>query len=438
MLTACATIELVLFCWLCSLGQEAFTDFVSAPDTTKYNRLALQLSEGRLTSGPSSSRTLGYPLFLSLCYLIGGRSYGLYVVIATQLVLNIVFTWGCWRLLERIAPAAGVKLRSMATLFFFWAGMGMALYLLTDFLASFFFGIFLYGMLFWRRRSSVPLSGTALALATSTRPTFTFIPFLLPLAAYLIGGFTSKVPKNYLIAFILFSFVATGISVMHQYTSDGYIGPSSVVTQNIVRIIYFSLKEDQLTESDYTREFEGEIGRRAGQPFVTLSRSAQEKYAKEMLFEVLVSHPRQVILYLVRNFVKYIFVPVESVVARLTALYLSEQAYLTYVRPVLGLLCLPVWLFSLSPPFGSPKKYKMYYLLVVIFLLYVVGVSAITPLQGERMRFPVLVFMLPVMVWNVHCLHSYLSEWLVQRARKVTLLPKLLCLSNALIWRPTF
>ena len=375
-----------------------------------------------LTSG---QRTLGYPLFLSLCYLIGGRSYGIYVAIATQLVLNIVFTWGCWRLLQRIAPAAGVRLRSIVTLFFFWAGMGMALYLMTDFLASFFFGVFLYGMLFWRSRSSVPLSGTALALATLTRPTFTFIPFLLPLAAYLIGRFTSKVPKNYLIAFMLFSFVATGISIIYQYTSDGYIGPSPVVTQNIERTIYFSLKENQLTESDYIREFEGEIERRAGQPFVTLSRSAQEKYAREMLFEVLVSHPRQIILYLVRNFVKYIFVPVESVVARLTALYMSEQAYLTYVRPVLGLLCLPIWLFSLSPPFGSPKKYKMYYLLVVIFLLYVVGISVMTPLQGERMRFPVLVFMLPVMVWNVHRLHSYLIQWLVQPGRKVTLLPKL-------------
>src|SRR5262249_21109701 len=104
LLTACAAIELLLFCWLCSLEQEAFRDFVWTPDTFSYNRIALQLFEyDRValqltedTSLTSGQRTLGYPLFLFLCYLVGGRSYGIYVVIATQLVLNIVFTWGCW------------------------------------------------------------------------------------------------------------------------------------------------------------------------------------------------------------------------------------------------------------------------------------------------------------------------------------------------------
>ena len=123
------------------------------PDTYEYNRIALQLFEynrialqleenNKLTSG---QRTLGYPLFLYLGYLIGGRSYGMYVVIALQLMLNLIFRWGCWRLLQRIAPAAGIRLRSIVTLFFFWASLGMALYLLTDFLASFLFGVFFYG-----------------------------------------------------------------------------------------------------------------------------------------------------------------------------------------------------------------------------------------------------------------------------------------------------
>jgi hypothetical protein len=52
----------------------------------------------------------------------------------------------------------------------------------------------------------------------------------------------------------------------------------------------------------------------------------------------------------------------------------------------------------------------MYYLLVMMFLLYVVGISAMAPRQGERMRFPVLAFMLPAMVWNVHRMHSYISR----------------------------
>lgn len=425
-LTACTAIELLLFCWLCSLDQEAFRAFVWTPDTPEYNRIASQLFEYNRIALPLeengtfalSRRTLGYPLFLYLGYLIGGRSYWVYVIIATQLVLNIIFTWGCWRLLQRIAPAAGIRLRYIVTLFFFWAGLGLSLSLMSDFLASFLFGLFIYGFIFCRSRSSVFLSGTSLALATLTRPTFTLIPFLLPFAAYLIGQFSSKVPRKHLIAFIICSFIATGISVIYQYTIDRYVGPSPIVTQNIERTIYFSLKENHLAEFDYIGEFKGEIERRAGRPFVTLSRSDQEKYAKEIFFEVFISHPRQIILYLVKNFVKYVFTPIESGVIKLTAFYMSEQTYQTYIRPVLGLLCLPIWLLSLSPPIGSPAKYKMYYLLVVILLFYVVGMSVMAPLAGERMRFPVLAFMLPVMVWNLHGLHSYLRQWLSSASGK--------------------
>jgi hypothetical protein len=418
LLTACAAIELLLFGWLCSLNQEAFGEFVWTPDTVEYNRIALQLFEYNRIALPlaenatltSGQRTPGYPAFLYMGYLIGGRSYGIYVVIATQLIFNIIFTWGCWRLLQRIAPAAGIGLKCIVTLFFFWAGLGMALALTTDFLSSLFFGVFLYGVMFCRSRSSVLLSGTSLSLATLTRPTFTLIPFLLPLAAYFIGQFSSKVPRKHLIAFMIFSVMATCISSIYQYTADGYIGPSPIVTQNIERAIYFSLKESYLTEANYIGEFKQDIGRRAGQPYGTLSRSDQEKYAKEMFFEVLISHPGQILLYLVKNFVKYIFVPIEACVMKLTMFYISEQTYVAYVRPVLGLLCLPIWLLSLSPPIGFPKKSKKYYLCVVTLLLYVVGLSAMTPLQGERMRFPMLAFMLPVMVWNIHGLHSYLMS----------------------------
>jgi hypothetical protein len=341
----------------------------------------------------------------------------MYVVIAAQLAINIVFTWGCWRLLQRIAPDAGTSLRFLVTLLFFWAGMGLALSLMTDFIASFCFGVFLYGMLFWRYRFSGLVSGIALALATLIRPTFTFIPLLLPPAAYLTARITTKVPRSHLVGFVLFSLLATGASTMHQYAADGYFGPSPALTPNIERTIYFSLKANHLSESDYIREFEEEIERRAGQPFTTLTRTDLEKYAKEMLLETLVSHPAEVILYLAKNFVKYIFVPIESATAKLTTLHISDEAYLTYVRPALGLLCLPIWLFSLTLPFGAPHKRKMYYLFVMMFLVYVVGISAMAPRQGERMRFPVLAFMLPVMVLNVHRLHSCLRQRVVPAGR---------------------
>ena len=118
-LTIFALIELLLFLWLCSLDQEGFMQFVSSPDTPGYIRVALELV--RNVTLITSPRTLGYPFFLSLGYLMGGGSYGPYMVIAAQLILNIVFTWSCWTISERIAPAAGTALRTAITVFFFWA-----------------------------------------------------------------------------------------------------------------------------------------------------------------------------------------------------------------------------------------------------------------------------------------------------------------------------
>jgi hypothetical protein len=41
--------------------------------------------------------------------------------------------------------------------------------------------------------------------------------------------------------------------------------------------------------------------------------------------------------------------------------------------------------------------------------MYIIGISAIAPGQGERYRFPLLMFMLPVGVWNVQALQRYLN-----------------------------
>jgi hypothetical protein len=407
LLIAGATIELLLFIWLCSVGQKVFMQLVSAPDTSSYIRIAQHLvQDGILVSSP---RTLGYPLFLCLGYLIGGMRYGMYVVIAAQLILNIVFSWVCWSLLQRVTPTSGVRLRAIITLFFFWAGMGMALSLLSDFLAAFFFSVFLYGMLFWRSRSSLLLSGGSLALATLTRPTFTFMPVLLPVAVFLIGCFTSKVPRYHLAVFILCSLSATGVSIAYQYSSYGYVGPSSIVAKNIGRTLSV-LTKGKITREDY-EEFDKKLAEQAGRPFLTLSRTEEEKYAVQIFRSELNSRPGMMLSQLLKTFVKYLFAPVESSVAKLTTPFVTERTYTTYVRPVLGLVCLPIWLLSLLPPIGWSKEYKMYYILVMMFLFYVVGITVMNPLQGERIRFPVLVFMLPVAVLNTHNIRDYLTQW---------------------------
>jgi len=191
----------------------------------------------------------------------------------------------------------------------------------------------------------------------------------------------------------------------------GYIGPSAVLAANIENTIYYALKEGEVSRTDYSKEFEREIRIRAGEPYNALSISMQEKYAKQILVNESISHPREMFIFFVKNFLKHIFAPIESVVQKLILLYTSDKIYFTYVRPVLGLMCLAVWLFSLIPPISLENRQLLYYFFTMMFLLYVIGISVITQFQGERIRFPVLAFMLPVMVWNVHHVYGYLRGW---------------------------
>jgi hypothetical protein len=164
--------------------------------------------------------------------------------------------------------------------------------------------------------------------------------------------------------------------------------------------LHHALIGSELTKEGY-EAFNKKISEYADKPHGALSEREKEKYAVRIFFSKLLSQPRIILLYMLKTFLKYLFVPIESLIWKLTALYASDQVYSTYVRPILALICLPVWLLSLIPPVDSPKK-RAYYLMMITFLVYVVGVTAINPLQGERIRFPILAFMLSVMVWNVH------------------------------------
>lgn len=385
----CIGIEVVVFVWLSSLGQDGFKKIVSSPDTVEYVQVAHALAEkGQLIA---SRRTLGYPMFMALGYGLGGDLYGPQIVIAVQLILNVVFTFLCWRLLERITPNVSVGLRAVATLVFFWAGLGMALNLLSDFLASFLFAVFLYGMLFWRKPLLCILSGSCLAVATLTRPTFILIPFLVPLSAFLVGRVTSKVPASYVLVFIFSSLAATGASIVYQYRLSGYLGPSSVVSQNIGRMLSYDDYEEFRTKiADYAHL------NSAGD----LSPAEEEKYARELFWQELFASPQKIILPLLQTLVKYIFVPIEYVVAKFTVFIRDDATYVGYVRPVLFAVFLPMWILFLIPPFRSASKVIAFYSLTMILLLYILGISLHTKDQGERIRFPMLAFMLPVILCN--------------------------------------
>ncbi len=411
LLILCAAVEGVLFGWLCTLPTDAFWAFVSDPDPAEYWRVARHLaaSDWWLTT----SRTLGYPAFLALCQRLGGAVYGAHVAIALQLLLNLGLTGLCWRLLQRLAPSVGERGRFVAALFCFWAGMGMALMLMSDFLSALLFAVFVYGLLFWRRHRSLWISGTALALATWVRPTLMVIPLLLPLMAWCVARVTSRVPVGHLVVFAVCILAATGASTAYQYAADGYLGPSSIVAQNVGRTVVFATLDGTVTGNDYPR-FIPQIEARAGAPDETLSRREVQQHAMRIFFETLWTHPKPMLALMGKTFVKYLCVPVEFLVQQLTTRVAGAAAYEAVVRPIIALGCLPVWLLALWPP-GRARRYWAYYLLMLLLWFYLAGITMVNPYQGERIRFPVLMLMLPVVLWNAQSILQRLRGGLYER-----------------------
>jgi len=415
-LVGAAAVEVSLFLWFVAIGRAAFIEFVWTPDTSSYIRVAQQLAERHtLAEGP---RTLGYPVFAAAAYVIGGGLYAPYILIALQLLLNLGFTWLGWRLLQRIAPEAGLRLRSAATVLLFWAGMGMAAFLMTDFLAAFCFSVFLYGLLFWRDRWGALVSAGALAVATLTRPTFTFLPLLLPAAAYLVRRITSKIPATHLLLFAACSIAATSVSVAYQYAFNRYAGPSPLLILPIQEMLYHGVVRQRSPAPDYAtfqQQFAAEVEKRAGRPFATLTAGERERTAKEIFGEAFRAYPVEITANVLKNALKYVFVPVESSLSRFWAIYASASTYATAVRPIVALVWFPVWTLALVPPIESTPRRRMYYLLMMGCLAYIIGFSSISTGSGERIRFPVLMFMFPVLMWNVEWLRSrrWSTRWRV-------------------------
>jgi hypothetical protein len=407
LLAGAAVAELLVFIWLAAIGRPAFLASVWTPDTASYLGLAQHLAETHELV--ATTRTLGYPLFAAPAYVIGGARHGPYVVIAMQLLLNLCLLWLGWRLLERLAPDA-TRLRIGAAIFLFVGGIGLATVLMSDFLAALGFVVFLYGFLFWRTWRGALFTAIALTLATLTRPTFTLVPLLLPVAAYLVRHVTSRIPPVHVLLFAAASIAATSVSFVYQYRFNGYVGASPILIYPIQEMLYFGVVRPT-TSQDYAsfrQDFTEQIAIRAGRPFGTMSLAERETYAKQLFREALIAHPLSIGRVVTTNAVKYLFAPVESLIARLANEFILPATYGRYVRPLITVVCLPVFLLSIVPPIAYGRSYRMYYALMMLFLVYIIGLSAIGFGSGERIRFPMLTFMAPVAVWNTRTVVEHL------------------------------
>lgn len=402
-------IELAVFVWLCLLDRDTFLSIATAPDTGTYVKIA----QGLIDTGTvplDGFRTLGYPLFLYPCLLIGGPTFVYQVAVAFQLIFNLLLVWLFWKFLERAAAPVAMPIRLIMTAIFFAAGMGLALWILTDFQAGLLFGLFIYCLLFKRSWPWVIVGGLAIGMATLTRPTFTAFAVLIPVAALLARRFTSKVPWSQVAVYVLCSLLACGINSVQTYRSRNVTGSDSFTVFHMLCVPFYNHIDGEETDLvAYKAKFQREIAERAGRPYSELTRAEKEPLARQWMTEKIMAHPGRFVLGCTKSFLKYLFVPIERPADVATATLISEDQYYAVLRPILFGLCLPLWILSIFPPLGHPRRYMFYYLIVVVLVLYVLGWSSLVGGAGERYRFPVLAALFSLAALNLQSVVRWAS-----------------------------
>jgi len=412
LLLAAAVIELAVF--IPSALLLDFDDYVwaaSSGDTPRYVKEAKQL----LATGSyplERIRTPGYPLFLAGAFLLGGDRYGYYVAIVAQLAMNVGFLWLLWRLLELVAPQSRLAVKLVMASAGFIAGLGQAMFLLSDMLAGLCFAFFGYVMLAKRSPWWVLGGGLALATATLTRPTFTWFVVLIPPMAWLLGRFATKVPWSHVAVYVLASLTAVGVNSALERRSRNLVGPDSFFTYH-ASVILYNIPEPRAREwEEHLRLYHQEISRRAGKPFESLTRAEKDPIAKAILLDTLRSHPLQCARVWAVGFAKYCIIPIESLVNYFCRLATWQEFYYhrSFLRLPMVLLWLPLWMLVYVPPWGNRRRYWPFYAVAAMLFFYIVSLCAPIPATGDRMRIPVLPFMLAWAAVNLEAVLGVMSR----------------------------
>ena len=281
-------VELAVFATLCTFGASGFVEQVSFPDSSEYIRVGKELAQhGTL---PPSPRTPGYPLFLSGCFLVGGETYGCHVAIAVQLAVNLAFSVWFWFAVPRYVPQVASTLRGLVTALLFLAGLGLAVFALTDFLAGVLFALFLDGLICKRRWPSVALAGTCLFCATLIRPTFNYFPLLIPLAGYFAGRFSSKLPIRQMGFYLVCGIAAAAVSASFDYRDRNDLDSSGFPvghTYYVIRHLFCSEMDDQAFAKVYWERLAAECGK----PVESATRGERDRAAWKLLLAYMREQP---------------------------------------------------------------------------------------------------------------------------------------------------
>ena len=367
---------------LLARGSEYFSGFISASDTASYMRLARAMAfEGRLIP---SERTLGYPAMIAPCLRTLGEGQGCVLLVVIQVLIALGMGYTTWRLTGRLFPDAGIGRKALLSTAVWLGSLGYAFYVLSDLPASLAFFVFLYGALFWRHRTGLILAALALGFATLLRPSFTMFPVLIPWLGYLFHRMRTGTAPMALVLAVVCSFMATFANTAYQYRYNHYLGPSPVSTMNCRKLLGLL---DPVETAE--RNFEARAQARMGHAFHELGTADQERVAVAVMAHELSDRPLQFGAAVGTTFLKYLLAPIESLAWRFAG-KLPRESLDWRIRGLLVLLTAPLFLLASLPPPTRDERTRTYYLIVMTCVVYVLGLSAFVPYQGERMRLPVL------------------------------------------------
>ncbi|MCD6364479.1 MAG: hypothetical protein J7M14_01255 [Planctomycetes bacterium] len=393
-------LEAGLFLVLISRDPEDFRRLVWRPDTETYVSLAKSIVEtGRAIP---SIRSLGYPLFLSGCMLLGGPVYYPHVAVAVQLELNLVLAAFVWRLLAGLEWGIRQVTIRAVTLVVFVAGVGQALFLLSDFLNGVLFGVFFYGLVLKRTWPWALVSGACLLGALITRPTFVlFIP-LLPLAVFLAGRVKGGFRRSHVAAIIALAMLGCGINVVQQRVHRDSIrmdGPLGVSRTPLTHHLYYIYKlfHRNLKYPEVLESFRQEVAGRAGHPYEQLTRCQREQYACTVTLDDARRHPRR---YLVHYVVQATRLAGTGFDGPMDLVRVNKEnpwrtGYLRFRRAALLPAWGVLWALCLFPPIRRTRRFKAYYLLATGILVYLVLISAML-CAGPRMKYAAMICLAPL------------------------------------------
>jgi hypothetical protein len=395
LLCVLAIVEAVLFGFMAWQGKETFASLTWLPDTKSY----MQLAEDLLKTGSfqPSQRTVGYPLFLLPSLFFG--EYRNHYVIAVQLLLNLGLVTIFWRLLGHLG--VGPKIKVLFSALFAVAGLGMAIWMISDLLGGFLFALFVYMILLKRSWTGALLGGLCTALCILVRPTFMFMVPVMPVMAYLAGKFAAqKLRPAHLGVYMAAGALALLANYAQSRVYQDTVTPPGHDPEFLVghiRLILGKHFHQDLSEPQWRAEYQSRIAQVGGRPYDQLTRGQQERAAKELLKREVFNQPMRYAKGYAVGFLKYLFCPVEAI-AQSASDYCGWPITDAW-RGVLTLLWLPLWLVCLIPP-RLPEHRSLYYF-AMLCLLAILGLSAMYAGAGERMRFPALILMMSVGAVNV-------------------------------------